>query len=83
MSAATDPGGLRERVAKVLAEEVAPLLRMDGGDVEVLDVSDGVVRLRLLGTCSGCPSAIYAVLMEIEAELRRRVPEVEYLEAAP
>jgi Fe-S cluster biogenesis protein NfuA len=78
MSESTD---LRARVARVLADEVAPALQMDGGDVELLDVSDGVVRVRLRGGCSGCPSTVMAVVLGLEQELRRRVPEVEYVEA--
>jgi Fe-S cluster biogenesis protein NfuA len=74
---------LKTRVARVVADEVLPLLRMDGAGVEVLDVSDGVVRVRLHGTCTGCPATIQAVIMGIEDELRKRVPEVEYLEAVP
>jgi Fe-S cluster biogenesis protein NfuA len=72
---------LKSRVAHFLAYEVRPALQMDGGDIEVLDVCDGVVRVRLHGTCSGCPSTIMAVMMEIEHELRKRIPEVEYVEA--
>jgi Fe-S cluster biogenesis protein NfuA len=74
---------LKIRVARILTEEVAPALAMDGAGLEVLDVADGVVRLRLGGTCSGCPSTVMAAIMGIEQELRRRVPEVEYLEAVP
>jgi Fe-S cluster biogenesis protein NfuA len=74
---------LKARVERVLAEEVAPALAMDGTALEVLDVTDGVVRLRLGGACGGCPSSILAAVMGIEEELRRRVPEVEYLEAVP
>jgi Fe-S cluster biogenesis protein NfuA len=74
---------LQERVARVLAEEVAPVLRMDGADLELLDVRDGVARVRLHGGCSGCPSTVMAVVMGVEEELRRRVPEVEYIEAVP
>jgi Fe-S cluster biogenesis protein NfuA len=74
---------LKERVARILAQEVGPALEMDGTALEVVDVSDGVVRLRLSGTCSGCPSTIMAVITGLEQELRRRVPEVEYLEAVP
>jgi Fe-S cluster biogenesis protein NfuA len=74
---------LKERVARVVAEEVAPLLDMDGAAIEVLDVTDGVVQVRLHGVCSGCPGSVYAVLLGIEDELRKRVPEVEYLEAVP
>ena len=74
---------MRERVARVVAEEVAPLLQMDGADVEVLGVDEGVVRVRLLGACGGCPGSVYAVVMGLEEELRRRIPEVRYLEAVP
>ena len=77
------PADLRERVARVLAEEVAPLLQMDGGGIEVLGVEDGVGRERLHAVCSGCAGTVYAVIMGIEEELRRRVPGVEYLEAVP
>ena len=77
------PSELKERVARVLAEEVEPALQMDGGTVEVLDVTDGVVRVRLGGGCGCCPGSVMAAVMGIEQELRRRVPEVEYLEAVP
>jgi Fe-S cluster biogenesis protein NfuA len=81
MSAPADGGDLKARVARALAEEVGPALQMDGTAIEVLDVSDGVAQLRLGGVCSGCPSTIMAVVMGIEQELRRCVPEVEYVEA--
>jgi Fe-S cluster biogenesis protein NfuA len=74
---------LTEQVRRVLAEEVAPLLHLDGGDVEVLGVADGVVRLRLSGVCGGCPGTVQAIVFALEEELRRRVPGVEYLEVAP
>jgi Fe-S cluster biogenesis protein NfuA len=74
---------LKERVARVLAEEIGPSLQMDGGRIEVLDVSDGIARLRLNGVCDGCPSTIMMVINGIEQELRRRVPEVGYVEAVP
>ena len=80
MSQSTEPLDLRSRVARVLAEEVAPALQMDGGDIELIEVAGGVARVRLLGVCNGCPSTIMAVMMGIEEELRRRVPEVEYIE---
>ena len=76
-------GELKTRVARILTEEVAPLLQMDGGGIEVLAVEDGVVQVRLHGLCGCCPSTVQAVIMGIEDELRRRVPEVEYLEAVP
>jgi Fe-S cluster biogenesis protein NfuA len=74
---------LKDLVARALAEEVGPALEMDGTNLEVLDVTDGVVRLRLNGVCSGCPSTVMAVISGIEQELRKRVPGIEYLEAVP
>jgi Fe-S cluster biogenesis protein NfuA len=70
-------------VARVLAEEVGPALAMDGTVFEVIEVTDGVVRLRLVSTGCGCPSSIMAVIMGIEQELRQRIPEVQYLELVP
>jgi Fe-S cluster biogenesis protein NfuA len=74
---------LKQRIQHVITEEIAPLLQMDGGGIEVLSVEDGVVRVRLLGICGGCPGTVYAFIMGIEDELRRRIPEVNYLEAVP
>lgn len=72
---------LKTRVVDALAREVGPALQMDGGGIEVVDVNDGVVRVRLHNVCNGCPSTIMTVIMGLEQELRRVVPEVEYLEA--
>ncbi|MBY0528038.1 MAG: NifU family protein [Gemmataceae bacterium] len=74
---------LKQRVIRILAEEVGPALEMDGTAIEVLDTTDGVVQVRLGGVCGNCPSSIMAAVMGIEQELRRRIPEVEYLEAVP
>ena len=74
---------LKQRVIRVLADEVGPALAMDGAAIEVLDVADGVVRVRLTGVCGCCPSSVMAAIMGIEQELRQRLPEIEYLEAFP
>jgi len=83
MPAHADADILKTRIARVLTEDVAPVLQMDGADIELIDVTDGVVRVRLGGTCSCCPSMIMAIIMGIEQELRKRVPEVEYVEVVP
>ena len=75
--------GLKERVTRVLAERVAPTLEMDGTAIEVLDVCDGVARVRLGGSVGCCPSSIMTLIMGMEEELRKHVPEVAYLEAVP
>lgn len=79
----TADNDLKARVAQVVAEEVAPLLAMDGTAIEIVGVDGGIVQVRLNGACSGCPGSVYAVLTGIEAELRKRLPEVEFLEAVP
>jgi Fe-S cluster biogenesis protein NfuA len=83
MALPPDSGDWQARVARVLATEIRPALQMDGIDLEILDVHDGIVRVRLHGSCTGCPSAIMAVIMEIEQELQKRIPEVAYLEVVP
>jgi len=53
------------------------MLQMDGGSIEVIAVQDGVVQVRLLGTCAGCPSTVRAIIMGNRGRTARRVPEVE------
>ena len=74
---------LKGRLERLLSEEIGPALQMDGTAIEVVDVVNGVARVRLAGVCGSCPSTIMTVVMGIEQELRRRLPEIEYLEAVP
>jgi Fe-S cluster biogenesis protein NfuA len=78
-----DPNALQQRIQRVVDQEILPLLQMDGGRVEVLAVEDGVVRVRMHGTCSGCPASVQAIVMGVEQELRSRIPEIAFLEAVP
>jgi Fe-S cluster biogenesis protein NfuA len=71
---------VKERVARVSAEEIAPALQMDATYLELLEVVEGVARIRLKGGCGSCPTSIMAIVMGIEQELRRHVPEVQYIE---
>jgi Fe-S cluster biogenesis protein NfuA len=74
---------LKTRVAAALSSHVGPALDMDGTLLEVLDVADGVARIRLGGVCGNCPSSIMLVVNGIEEELRKHVPEIAYVEAVP
>ena len=65
-----------QAIEAVLDEHVRPLLRGHGGDMEVLDVSDGIVRFRMKGHCSGCPAAALTTESLIQAELTQRLPEI-------
>ena len=72
---------LREEVEQSLAT-VRPALQADGGDVELVDVSDdGVVSLRLTGACRGCPMSTMTLKMGIERTLQQQVPGVSHVEA--
>ncbi|MBX9578951.1 MAG: NifU family protein [Gemmataceae bacterium] len=74
---------LKARVESALKDDIAPALLLDGAEIEVLDVSDGVARVRLGGVCAGCPATIMTVITSLEDELRKKVPEVEVIEAVP
>ncbi|MBO0701172.1 MAG: NifU family protein [Zavarzinella sp.] len=74
---------LRTRVEEVIRNEVAPVLGLDGTGIEVLGVEQGCARVRLNGACAGCPGTVMFIVQGIEQELRKRIPEVEYLEVAP
>ena len=66
---------MRENVETAL-EQIRPAFKADGGDVELVDVNDGVVSVRLTGACSGCPMSTMTLKMGIERLLREKVPEV-------
>ncbi len=69
------PLDLEARVLQAL-EQVRPALRSHHGDVELIDVVDGVVRLRLLGSCHGCPSSAVTMKQTIEEAILARAPDV-------
>jgi Fe-S cluster biogenesis protein NfuA len=71
---------LKEKVEKAL-EEVRPALQADGGNVELVDVTeDGVAKLRLTGACSGCPMSTYTLKLGIEKRLKEAIPELKGVE---
>ncbi len=71
---------MKEKIEKILAE-IRPNLQMDGGDVELVDVSpEGVVKVRLTGACGGCPMSMLTLKMAIEKRLKDAIPEVKAVE---
>jgi len=66
---------MREKIEAALAK-VRPMLLADGGDVQLIDVEDGVVKLKLTGACGGCPMATMTLKGGIERVLKEQVPEV-------
>jgi Fe-S cluster biogenesis protein NfuA len=71
---------LQVKVQKAL-NEIRPNIQADGGDVELVTVEKGIVKVKLQGHCAGCPMSAMTLKQGIEAHLKRRVPEVVSVEA--
>lgn len=72
---------LEERVQEVL-DKLRPYIQRDGGDVELVEIEDGIVRVRLLGACGSCPSSTITLKAGIERALVEEIPEVKEVEQA-
>ena len=71
---------LKERVEKAL-DSIRPALMADGGNVELVDIEDGIVKVRLQGACGTCPSALMTLKQGIEVKVKEDVPEILEVEA--
>lgn len=66
---------MREKIEEAL-NKIRPSLMADGGNVELVDVENGVVKIRLTGACGGCPFSQMTLKMGIERHLRKEIPEI-------
>ena len=72
---------MKDKVEAALAK-IRPALVADGGNVELVDVSEGgIVKVRLTGACAGCPMSQMTLKMGIEDALKKEVPEVKSVES--
>jgi Fe-S cluster biogenesis protein NfuA len=71
---------MKEKV-KAAIEKIRPMLKADGGDVELVDVVDGIVQVRLQGACAGCPMSQMTLKNGIERIIKQEVPEVKSVES--
>ena len=71
---------MREKVEKAL-NDIRPHLQADGGNVELVDVEDGIVKVRLTGACAGCPMSQMTLKQGIEGYVKRAIPEVVSVES--
>ncbi len=71
---------MKEQVEKVL-NEIRPQLQADGGDVQLVDVTDGTVKVKLTGSCAGCPMSTMTLKMGIERLLKEKVKDVKQVVA--
>jgi len=72
---------MKEKVEEAL-NKIRPMLQADGGDVELVDIEDGVVKVRLQGACAGCPMSQMTLKNGIERILKKEIPEVKSVESA-
>ena len=72
---------MKDKVEKVL-DKIRPMLIRDGGNVELVSVDGGVVKVRLQGACAGCPMSQMTLRNGIEKVLKDKIPEVTAVEQA-
>jgi Fe-S cluster biogenesis protein NfuA len=66
---------MKEKVQEVL-DKIRPLLQKDGGDIQLVDVVDGIVRVKLQGACGSCPMSAMTLKMGVERQLKQELPEI-------
>jgi Fe-S cluster biogenesis protein NfuA len=72
----TDTNNIKVRVAKAL-DKVRPYLQSDGGDIDLIDVTDDlIVKVKLKGACNGCPYSIQTLKAGVEQTIMKEVPEI-------
>jgi len=71
---------MREKVEAAI-KELRPFLQRDGGDIELVDIVDGVVKVRLKGACMGCPMSQITLKEGVGRALKKKVPGVTKVEA--
>lgn len=74
----------KARVRQIIDEKVRPNLQGDGGDIELVNITDdGVVQVRLTGSCSGCPFSAMTLAFGVEKVLKESIPEVQKIQPVP
>ncbi|MGB2998154.1 MAG: NifU family protein [Phycisphaerae bacterium] len=71
---------MEEKVAAVI-DEIRPMLQAHGGDIQLVSVEEGVVKVKLQGACAGCPGALMTLKAGVEHRIKEQVPEIERVES--
>ncbi|MGQ9678522.1 MAG: NifU family protein [bacterium] len=72
---------IKEQIKQVIEDKVRPNLKMDGGDIELVDVTDqGVVKVRFKGHCAQCPFSSMTIAFSVEKTIKEIIPEVVRIE---
>jgi Fe-S cluster biogenesis protein NfuA len=72
---------MKEKVQEVI-NKLRPLLQRDGGDIELVDVEDGVVKVKLTGACGSCPMSQMTLKMGVESALKKEIPGIKEVVSA-
>ena len=72
---------IEKKIVKILDEKIRPAVAKDGGDIKFKEFKDGIVKVQLQGSCSGCPSSTMTLKQGVQNLLCHYVPEVKYVEA--
>ena len=76
-----DLGEIEKKIVKILEEKIRPAVARDGGDIKFKEFKDGVVKVQLQGSCSGCPSSLMTLKQGVQNLLKHYVKEVNSVEA--
>ena len=68
------------KIQEIIESKIRPALQSDGGDIQLIDVEDGIVKVRLVGACAHCPSSAMTLYQGVEKMLMEMVPEVKGIE---
>ena len=71
---------VKDKVEKAL-KELRPQLQADGGDIELVEVENGIVKVKMKGACAGCPMSTMTLKRGVESFLKKKIPEIAGVEA--
>ena len=71
---------IEKKIQQIINEKVVPYLKQHGGNIKFLGIEDGIVKVKLLGQCSGCASSQYTVENVVKASIKEEIPEVKDVE---
>ena len=77
----SDLSEIEEKIVKILEQKIKPAVARDGGDIKFKEFKNGVVKVQLQGSCSGCPSSTMTLKQGVEKLLKHYIPEVKVVEA--
>ena len=72
---------IEKKIVKILDEKIRPAVAKDGGDIKFKEFKDGIVKVQLQGSCSGCPSSTMTLKQGVQNLLCHYLPEVKKVEA--